>query len=97
MYGDMTIEYAHIWQSILKGPDSDAPGFESQRTRFSTNPSNPYPNPSPSPNPNPNPGPTWRHDSILLAIYKSVKDRIKEAMESRVETKTVIWIELTSP
>ena len=30
---------------------------------------------------------TWRHDSILLAIYKSVKDRIKEAMESRVETE----------
>ena len=27
------------------------------------------------------------HGSILLAIYKSVKDRIKEAMESRVETE----------
>ena len=32
-------------------------------------------------------GITWRHDSILLAVYKSVKDRIKEAMESRVETE----------
>ena len=30
---------------------------------------------------------TWQHDSILLAIYKGVKDRIKEAMESRVEAK----------
>jgi hypothetical protein len=29
----------------------------------------------------------WRHHSILLAIYKSVKDRIKEATESRVETE----------
>ena len=30
---------------------------------------------------------TWRHDSVLLAIYKSDKDRINEAMESRVETE----------
>ena len=28
-----------------------------------------------------------RHDSILLAIYNSIKDRIKEAMASRVETE----------
>ena len=27
----------------------------------------------------------WRHDFILLAIYKGVKDRIKEAVESRGE------------
>ena len=30
---------------------------------------------------------TWRHDSILLAIHKGVKDRIKEAVKSRVETE----------
>ena len=35
---------------------------------------------------------TWRHDSILLAIYKSVKDQIKEAMESRVETEVEDFI-----
>ena len=30
---------------------------------------------------------TWRHDSILLAIYKCVKDRIKEAVQSRVDAR----------
>ena len=40
---------------------------------------NPNPNSNPNPDPNPNPKPK--------AIYKSVKDRIKEAMESRVETE----------
>ena len=29
----------------------------------------------------------WRHDSSLLAIHKSVKERIKEAAESRVEAQ----------
>ena len=35
---------------------------------------------------------TWQHDSILFAIYKSVKDRIKEATESRVETEVEDFI-----
>ena len=30
---------------------------------------------------------TWRHDSILLAIYKRVKGRNKEALGSRVQTE----------
>ena len=37
---------------------------------------------------------TWRDDSVLLAIYKSVKDQIKEAMESRVEAEAEDSMEL---
>ena len=30
---------------------------------------------------------TWCHGSVVLAIYKGVKDRIEEQMESRVEVR----------
>ena len=31
---------------------------------------------------------TWRHDSILLAIYRGVLDRIQEAMKAKGEVAT---------
>jgi len=39
---------------------------------------------------------TWRHDSILLAIYRGVLDRIQEAMKAKGEVATAIHFKSSS-